>query len=611
MNILYLPIVIPLAAGALALIIPPAVKGVREFLAIVAGGLTCWYTGVIFFDGRELSVSAVWYDVGGFLFSFDFRADTLSSFILFAASVFALLMMIYSIGYLSARDRSNEYWAYFLWTSGAAAAVLLADNMLLLLAGWEITTVLLFLLITMGGKNSREAAGKTFVIIGFSDAALMLGTVMLWQLTGTLRISELSALPTSSALMTTVYILLLTGSLVKAGAMPGHSWIPKVAEGAPVSVVAFLPASLDKLLGIYLLARLSLDMFALSAGLQLMLMIIGAVTIILAVMMALVQHNFKKLLAFHAVSQVGYMVMGIGTGVPLGIIGGLFHMLNNALYKCCLFLGAGAVEKRTGTSDLEKLGGLGRVMPLTFGACLISALAISGVPPLNGFASKWLIYQGTIEAGRPVFLMVAMFGSALTLASFIKVIHSVFLGKKADNLGDVKPAGFAMGLPMFVLAALCVLFGVFAQIPLKYAIGPAVGMDFQDAPGMIYLARAMWSPTLATILLLVAMGAGWLIYMLSTATKARPTSMFIGGEKFESELVRFPGTGFYETIRRMAPFKTIYSDSEQGVYDIYVLGGRYGSKLVGLLRAAHNGVVSTYVAFVLIGLGAILFYFVR
>ncbi len=142
--------------------------------------------------------------------------------------------------------------------------------------------------------------------------------------------------------------------------------------------MAYLPASLDKLLGIYLLARISLHMFVLNEPLKFLLLIIGAVTIILAVMMALVQHNLKKLLAFHAVSQVGYMVMGIGTGVPIGIIGGLFHMLNHAIYKCCLFLGAGAVEKRTGTTELEELGGLAKSLPVPFISMVIAAFAISG-----------------------------------------------------------------------------------------------------------------------------------------------------------------------------------------------------------------------------------------
>jgi len=341
------------------------------------------------------------------------------------------------------------------------------------------------------------------------------------------------------------------------------------------------------------------------------LLVIGAATIIIAVMMALIQHNLKKLLSFHAVSQVGYMVMGIGTGTAVGIIGGLFHMLNNAIYKCCLFMGAGAVEKRAGTVELEDLGGLARAMPVTFWTMLIAALAISGVPPFNGFASKWLIYQGTIEAGRPVFLIAAMFGSALTLASFIKVIHSVFLGKKPERLKEVKPAGWTMGVPMVILALLCILLGVFAQYPLKRVFGPVVGMDFTDVPGAVNLPHAMWSPTLATVLILAALGAGWLFYALGARVKVRTTSIFVGGEIFDTESVRFPGTGFYETIRGISPLKVLYDDAEHGVFDLYVLAGRYGFRMIEVLRAMHNGVVSTYLAFALLGLGFLLFFLVR
>lgn len=611
MNILYYPLFIPLAAGVLVLIIPKGLKGIRELITLVSTIVAAYFAGLIFFHGKSLFAASTWFEVGEYAFICDLRADSLSGFILFAGSIFAVLIVLYSIGFMKDRERLNEYYSYILWTSGAASAAILADSLLILLIGWEFTTMLLFLLITMGGKGSREGAGKTFVMIGFSDCALLLGIILLWHINGTLRISDISSVPLTSPGLIVVYLLMLTGALVKAGAIPGHSWIPKAAESAPLSVMAYLPASLDKLLGIYLLARISLHMFELNSALKLILLIIGAVTIILAVMMALIQHNLKKLLAFHAVSQVGYMVMGIGTGVPIGIVGGLFHMLNHAIYKCCLFLGAGAVEKRTGTTELEELGGIVKVMPVTFIAMLIAAFSISGVPPFNGFASKWLIYQGTIEIGKPVFLIAAMFGSALTLASFIKVIHSVFLGRRPENLKSVSPAGLSMSIPMIVLALLCVIFGVFAQIPLRYIIGPAVGMDFWNIPGRIGLPYAMWSPTLATIFIIAALFIGWIIYLLGKVSKVRTTTIFVGGEKLEPEKLRYPGTGFYETIREMGLLRNIYDDAEQGVLDLYVLGGRYGMKIVEVLRLIHNGVISTYVAFVLAGLGLLIFFLVR
>ena len=176
-------------------------------------------------------------------------------------------------------------------------------------------------------------------------------------------------------------------------------------------------------------------------GMNTVLMFFGAITVVGAVIMALVQHNLKRLMSFHAVSQVGYMVMGIASGTLVGLAGGLFHMLNHAIYKSCLFLVAGVVEKEAGSVDLDRLGGLAKRLPLTFIACLIASLSISGIPPFNGFASKWMIYQGLIESGANssnmtwvLWLAAAMLGSVLTLASFVKVLHAVFLCKPSPQV---------------------------------------------------------------------------------------------------------------------------------------------------------------------------------
>ncbi len=164
----------------------------------------------------------------------------------------------------------------------------------------------------------------------------------------------------NNGLLGVAYVCIAIAAFAKAGAMPFHSWIPDCAKSAPIVVTAYLPASLDKLLGIYLLTRLSIDLFIMSPWVNIFLMSIGAFTIIAAVMMALVQHNLKRLLGYHAVSQVGYMVLGIGTGNPLCIAGGLFHMLNHAVYKSCLFFSAGNVESQAKTTQLDELGGLAR-----------------------------------------------------------------------------------------------------------------------------------------------------------------------------------------------------------------------------------------------------------
>jgi NADH-quinone oxidoreductase subunit L len=204
-----------------------------------------------------------------------------------------------------------------------------------------------------------------------------------------------------------------------------------------------------------------------------LLMIVGSVTILLAVAMALVQKDFKRLLSYHAISQVGYMVLGIGTALPIGIVGGIFHMINHAMYKSCLFLTGGAVEKQTGTTDLAKLGGIGRKMPVTFICFIIAAAAISGVPPLNGFFSKEMVYDASLER-NVLFYVAALLGSFLTAASFLKLGHSAFLGKRDPSNDRVKEAPLSMLVPMVVIAGMCVLFGVCNWLPLNNLVEPVV-----------------------------------------------------------------------------------------------------------------------------------------
>ena len=251
--------------------------------------------------------------------------------------------------------RAREFFAYVFLTAAFANGAVLANNFVPLLFFWEGLLVTLYGLITIGGQpTSSRTAVKALLISGFCDFSMIMGIGLVWSLSGTLTMSKVSLEPTGLA--AAAFILMMVGAIGKAGAMPFHTWIPDAALDAPVTFMAFLPAAFEKLLGIYLLARISLDFFKVKpgSGLSILMMTIGAATIVLAVLMALVQKDFKKLLSFHAISQVGYMVLGVGTGIPIGIAGGVFHMINHAMYKCGLFLSAGSVEHRTGTTELRE-----------------------------------------------------------------------------------------------------------------------------------------------------------------------------------------------------------------------------------------------------------------
>ena len=522
-----------------------------------------------------------------------------------AILLFTVLTLLYSFSFMRGKPKLTQYYSCIILTAMASILAVLSNNLILLLVFWGFLGLTLFLLINMS-NNAEVIAKKTFIIVGGSDALMLLGIGIIYYITGSFQMDSIR-LELNNGLIVFSYICIAIAAFAKAGAMPFHSWIPDCAKDAPVPVVAYLPASLDKLLGIYLLARISLDLFVMNQAMNILLMLVGAFTIIAAVMMALVQHNMKRLLGYHAVSQVGYMVLGIGTGNPIGIAGGIFHMLNHAVYKSCLFLDAGNVEQKTGTTELDRLGGLSKAMPLTYISALIASLSISGIPPFNGFFSKWMVYQGVIEqlqnsnftvrAISALCLIVAIFGSGLTLASFMKLLHATFLGQPA-NRQTGKPANdvsWPMWLPCIILAIICVIFGVFAnQIPLKIFIFPAVG-------SVSFIGT--WYAGISTLLIIIGLILGLIIFKFKVLKPViRQSDTFVGGEKLELGETRVSGTEFYNTIQEFAVLKSCYAKAEKGYFDIYEQGKNLIFGIGKFFQYLHNGILPTYLVWTLLGM---------
>ena len=550
------------------------------------------------------------------------KIDTLSAFVSIAIGVFTVLILCYSLRPMARRPGLAQYYSCIVVTGVASILTVLSNNLILLLASWGLLGLTLYLLINMGDENSSKAARKALIIVGGADALMLLGIGVLYGLSGTFQMDRISVDMNSGHywLAGISYLCVAIACFAKSGAMPFHTWIPGCAESAPIEVTAFLPASLDKLIGIYLLTRLSLNIFIMSPLMNSLLLVIGAFTIIAGVMMALVQHDMKKLLGYHAISQVGYMVLGLGTGNIIGIAGGIFHMLNHAIYKSCLFLTAGNVEYRSGNTDLERSGGLGKVMPVTFAACVIASLSISGVPPFNGFVSKWLVYQGLIlhmSSGGAVpavlgslCLAAAMFGSGLTLASFMKLLHAVFMGRDFDEtkVREIKEAPLSMILPPVILAGACVLFGVFS-FPLKYFIFPSV------SPGNTVSSASLpgiWSPAAATVLVILGLLLGLIIFgSRPLRSSKRKDAAFVGGELSGStDRNRVTGADFYRTIQDIGVLKSIYSKAQAGFFDIYEQAKKL-KVISGFLQYLHNGVLPSYLVWMLLGMVGLFWLLVR
>ena len=604
---LTIPILVPFLLALLTYLLPSRIKWLRETVAVLGAAILV-YIAVTFFGQKEAFYTLPWLGHG---IDFELRLYQFSQFILLALSGFVFLITLYSTVKMAGHSRAREYYGYIFLTAALAAGATLANNFVPLIFFWEGLLITLYGLINLGGKNAHRTAVKSFIIGGFCDFAMILGIAILWSQTGTLRMSDISVLP--QGLLAVSFFLMMIGAIGKAGAMPFHTWIPDAAIDAPVSVMALIPGALEKLLGIYLLVRITLDFYKLeiNSPFCITLMIIGAATIVLAVFMALIQKDLKKLLSYHAVSQVGYMILGIGTAVPIGIIGGIFHMINNAIYKSGLFLAAGSVEHQTGTTELKKLGGLYRVMPFTALGFLICAAAISGIWPLNGFVSKEMIFHGSFETGYTIFTVAAWLGAILTFASFLKAGHSVFFGPRNPETPQVKENKSPIYVPILVLAAICVVFGIFNWIPLKFFLEPILSGHLPAGETLNFSGHAL---ALFNPIAMISMGCLLLALGLHIYGFKR------GGNK--AYLVSEP-------IHHLPVLNTIYDWAEARVFDLYEQGIKFlqalssflfkfvdrpidffyekivvsvGRACTGILKAAHNGYYANYLAWTIGGL---------
>jgi len=597
-KILLLPIIIPLCGAIISFVLA---RRLRVAAGITAMGFTLFnFLVTLKLFGHSLSFSLPW---AGFGLEFSLKVYHFNSLIIIATAGFGFLITLYSTVFMRGKERVGEFYAYFLLTIAFTAGAVLADNLVLLLFFWEGLLLTLFGLISIGRRGAFRTAIKAFIIVGISDLCMMVGIALTGHICGTLNISAIH-LPLSG-LADVAFILLVIGALAKGGSMPFHSWIPDASIDAPLPFMALVPAAFEKLLGIYFLTRICLDMFIFTpaSGMSTMLMVVGAVTILLAVMMALIQKDYKKLLSYHAISQVGYMILGIGTAVPAGIIGGLFHMINNALYKSGLFLSAGAVEKEAGTTDLARLGGLGRKMPVTFGCFLVLALSISGVPPFNGFFSKELVYDGALERGL-IFYLAALIGSFLTAASFLKLGHAAFLGKLNRENDNVKEVSWPMLFPMLTLAIFCIFFGLFNALPIDKLIQPVLGERLAEG----HKFSGFPSNMLLVIATLVVLAAAFLNHLYGFKKKGSGLKAVdhIHYAPGLSQIYGWAEKGFFDPYNIGLKFSLLFSQiafsCDRGIdwiYNIFVVG--LAAAFGRILRRLHSGNYSTYLSWSLLG----------
>ena len=613
MKTLFLAMFIAYGLGALAALVSGRKSLERGLVALgaIAGasaglalGATVIITGIPF----ALSFPGL-LPLGGGL---ALRLDSLGAFFLIVIGVGAIPAALYGAGYTAVYEDGRAYlrllgmmFNLFLLTM---SLVTLADNVLTFLLMWEgMSLTSYFLVMTEAGEERTRNAGLWYIGMTHAGLVMLLAAFLLFAGgTGSGAFADLRAIAPSlsPAVRDTVFVLAFLGFGSKAGIVPLHVWLPRAHPAAPSHVSALMSGVMIKM-GVYGLLRLALDLLgggpAWWGGLVLA---VGVVSALLGVLYALMEHDLKRLLAFHSVENIGIILIGIGAGLmfhryglmplaALGFIGGLYHVLNHAAFKGLLFLGAGSVLHATHTRNMEEMGGLIKRMPWTTLFFLIGAAAISALPPLNGFASEWLIFQSLLGGVNipvpevvvvmPVAVGLLALTSGLAAACFVKAFGITFLAlPRSSEAAQAYESPFSMKFGMALLALACIGLGVlpFAVVPLLGGVLKGLG-GLPDTRAEFTLnlslqtpsAFGQISPTLMALGLLFLLGlVPSVLWLFRLTSRPRLSDSWGCGRVGQTARMEYTATAFAEPLKRV--FAEIYQPMKELTVDFHP-GSKY------------------------------------
>lgn len=534
-----LPIVILLAGFALQLLmgrwLGAVAKGVLATLACGAALAASLALVPAILDGQALQAPLLPHWDGPLALSL--RVDGLSLLFMLMGTFTGFAILLFSVRYMADEESGTTrfYATMMVFIAGLLLLAGAADLLGAYLA-WELIGLCSYTLVGFWYRQTAAVNGarKVLVITHLAGYGFLVGLVWVHARSGSFVWTDPAV---AQAFSSGVAALFIVSAMAKSVMFPLHSWIPE-AMNAPTPVSALLHSACYVKAGIYLIAR----MFAVGdaqwhAVLGGPLVAIGCITILVGVIFAMAQTDLKRLLAFHTVSQLGYIVVALGIGGDLGLAAALFYCLSHALFKGTLFMCAGAIQHATGTRDLRQLGGLAAVMPMTTRIWIVAAASIAGVPLTNGFVAKWLLFNAALERGLVPVLLVCWVGSLLTAFSFLKATVNAFYGApSAALLGRrVHEASPSMLAGMGLMAASCLLFGLAPQLLMGPVVAPAVralGLQWDVAMGWMGLltTQGMLSGTVGGAAVLAAGLAGAAVYRLAHAPAPVRVSVFSGGE---------------------------------------------------------------------------------
>lgn len=467
---------LPMLMGTVMLVMPGSVRQLQRWFSLVTAAvvlaLGIWMVAQVL----KGSVLTTWHG--------ELRVDALSALMVILIGGIGLFASLYSVPYLAARItedvtvyRMRIFHGLLMWFLGTMLWGCVTNNVIMLYVAIEATTLTSGLLVAFyWNRPALEAGYKYLILLTIAITFALFGCVLLYAGAaatnkldggGALLISEIRNvvpwIPHRATAITIAFLVIGFGT--KAGIAPFHPWLPDAHAEAPTPVSVLLSGVMIKM-ALYALARTVSIFYPAWPQVTLFLLVLGTFTMLLGILLAFAQDDLKRLLAYSSVSQMGYVLAGIGVGTYLGCYGGLFQLLNHAVYKSLLFMCVGAVIYATHMRRMGDLGGLRKKMPITSACFLVGALAIAGFPPLNGFWSKLSIYLALAKAGMWWAAAIAILTSIFTIVVMLRAGYRVFWGEARSNgtpESAVREVPILMWVPMVVLASLCALLGIWPQ----------------------------------------------------------------------------------------------------------------------------------------------------
>jgi NADH-quinone oxidoreductase subunit L len=466
----------------------------------------------------HVSTAWTWLGAGQYHFGLTILLDPLSVFMMLVVSGVGSLIVGYSIGYMHGEKEERRYFAYMALFVFSMLMLVQAGNLLLLLVGWGLVGLSSYLLIGFHHErpSAIAAAKKAFIVNAVGDATMALALFLLILHTGSIGFASLAAIGGSSSLVVNLVALgLLGGAVAKSAQVPLHTWLPDAMEG-PTPVSALIHAATMVTAGVYLIARTH-QVFELAPKIEDLAAGLGAVTLLVAGLIALVQTDIKRVIAYSTMSQIGYMFVGVGVGAYSN---GMFHLLTHAFFKALLFLAAGLViHAVVGEQDMRKMGGLRKLMPLTYWFFLAGALALVGVPPFAGFFSKDSILAAALAHGTfgAILWVAGVVGTFLTGLYTFRMVFLVFWGEPSayarehHHAHDGKEGPPEMFWPVAALAVLAVVGG---WIQFAGVWTPVSDFLEVSAPSLVIASgtQEVVSSIFAVLFGLVGVAVAWALY---------------------------------------------------------------------------------------------------